>query len=288
MGLTLQYFQFRFRYTGAMRMHQMETINRRTWRNPLALRQYRRTKDYVNEGERVLMAQAERRHDGGRILDLGCGGGRTANLVKHFAGDYLGVDYTPQMVSMARTNHPGLRFEHMDARDLSLLPDADFDLVLFSFNGIDSVDPEGRLAVLSEVARVLEPGGSFAFSSFNRNWHGFNLSARPRPPGGSWVVNPVRMAARVVRWGIGKTRERRYMVLEQRGEHAILLHSAHEFGIMVYATTPSQLRQQLISAGFAPEVEIMRTDGQPIQDEMEADNEYFHILAQKPLGSRAS
>lgn len=262
-------------------MHRMEAINRRTWRNPLTLRVYRRSKDYLNAGEQALLAEAERRHIGARILDLGCGGGRTAYLVEHFASDYLGIDYTPQMISMARANHPGLHFEIMDARDLSALPNESFDLALFSYNGIDSVDPRGRLAILNEVVRVLAPGGSFAFSSFNRNWHGFNLPARR--PDFIRAANPARMALQAVRWAIGASRERRYMALEQRGEHAILLHSAHEFGIMVYATTPDQLRQQLTASGFAPQVEIMRTDGRQLENGTDTDNEYFHILARKPL-----
>lgn len=260
---------------------QQEAINRRTWSRPSALERYRRPDGYETEGERALMAEMERRHAGGRILDLGCGGGRTAHLIKPFAGEYLGVDYTAQMIPIARGNHPDLRFEHMDARDLSPLESGSFDAVLFSFNGIDSVGPEGRGAVLSEVGRVLRPGGSFAFSTFNRNWYGFQLATRPHARRSIWAANPARMAFRLARWGAGKLRERRYLALEQRGEHAILLHAAHEFGIMVYATTPAQIRRQLAAAGFAPDVTILRREGGGLADETEAGTEYFHVIARK-------
>ena len=90
------------------------------------------------------------------------------------------------------------------------------------------------------------------------------------------------MAVRSVRWAIGKVRRRRYRPFEQRGEHAVLLHSAHDFGIMIYATTPSQIRRQLADAGFSQDMEILRADGRPTGDDMEATNEYFHVLARKP------
>lgn len=260
---------------------RQDAINRRAWSRPSALERYRIPDGYETEGERLVVAELERRHAGGRILDLGCGGGRTAHLLKPFAGDYLGIDYTAPMIPIARGNHPDLRFAHMDARDLSPLESGRFDAVLFSYNGLDSIGPEGRLAALSEAARVLRPGGSFAFSSFNRNWYGFQLATRPHTRRPIWAANPARLAYRLARWGAVKLRERRYLALEQRGEHAILLHAAHEFGIMIYATTPTQIRQQLGAAGFAPDVTILRKDGGAPVDETEAGTEYFHVIARK-------
>ena len=46
--------------------------------------------------------------------------------------------------------------------------DERFDIVFFSFNGLDYVYPEGRRVVaLKEIERVLKKGGYFIYSSHN-------------------------------------------------------------------------------------------------------------------------
>lgn len=262
-------------------MHQMEVINRRTWSNPLSRRDYRNSSGFINEGERVVMDIGRQRSAGGRILDIGVGGGRTAGLLKDFGGDYTGIDYTPEMVTLAKSNYPAMRFQHMDARDLSAFASGSFDLVVFSYNGIDSVDAEGRQLVLAEVSRVLKPGGTFVFSTFNRGWQGFG-EHRARASI-VWSNHPVKLSYRLIKHAVGLVRERRFAPLEQRtGEHAILLHRAHDFGIMVYATTPSQLRAQLGASGFSDEPMLVSVHGQSLAGETLSDEEYFHVVATKP------
>ncbi len=266
-------------------MHVMESINRQTWRNPWALRDYRRSNGYLNEGERAAFAIGIPQTGRGRVLDIGVGGGRTARLLRDAASDYIGVDYTPQMVELCRKNHPDLRFEHMDARDLSAFGDASFDLVVFSYNGIDSVDAAGRLAILHEAARVLASGGAFVFSTFHRGWRGFDRRVDYRRL--EWTPNPVRLGLRTLRYVEGRIsgtlRQRRLRPLEQReGEHAILLHGAHDFRVMVYATTPAQVQSQLAGAGFAMPALVLDLDGKPIGAVASPEQEYFHVVAHKP------
>lgn len=258
----------------------MEEINRRTWSNPLERRYYRKSSGYLNAGERLVFEAGLAQSRGGAILDIGVGGGRTSALLAPMASDYVGIDYTSEMIVLARSNHPGLSFETMDARDLSAFPDGRFDLVVFSYNGIDSVGADGRAAIMREVWRVLTPSGVFVFSTFNRNWTGFGqIRARP---GIEWTPDPLRLAYRLMMNGIGRVRRRRYMPLEQRGgEHAILLHPAHNFGIMVYATTPLQLAGQLAAAGFAGEPALFSDDARHLTGETHTDVEQFHVLATK-------
>jgi SAM-dependent methyltransferase len=92
---------------------------------------------------------------GERVLDLGCGDGQlTARLVE--AGlDVRGIDASPAMVAAARAR--GL---HVDQASAEELPHADaaFDAV-FSNAALHWV--RGQDAMLSEVHRVLRPGGRF-------------------------------------------------------------------------------------------------------------------------------
>ena len=264
-------------------MHQMEHINRKTWTNVWSLRQYGRSEGYLDEGERLAleMAISTRRP---RILDIGVGGGRTAALLQD-KGDYIGIDYTPEMVARARAKHPSLKFELMDARDLSAFSDGEFDLVTFSYNGIDSVDAEGRVLVMREASRVLSPAGLFVFSTFNRDWSGFDRLNEHRPI--EWTLDPVRLGFRLIRHiegGILKAlRMRRHASLEVREpDHAILIHSAHDFGIMVHATTYPHLTAQLQSAGFAGDLVLFDREGTRLGTSLPANVEYVHIIARKP------
>lgn len=263
-------------------MHAMEKINRETWSAPLSLRGYRKISGYVDLGERRLFEMAFTRFRGGRFLDIGVGGGRTAELLSVNAGSYLGIDYTPEMIELARTNHPELDFQLMDARNMRVLDDRSQDLVVFSYNGIDSVDPSGRLAILREVNRVLAPGGAFVFSSFHRDWVGFQ-----RAPSHSSIVapgrNPLRLGLRYCRYLVGLLRARHRRRHEVRdGEHAILLHHAHYFGIMVYATTVAQLNRQLGEAGFVTPAHVFDENGAEVSGQALATTQYFNVFAEKP------
>jgi SAM-dependent methyltransferase len=266
-------------------MHAMEMINRGTWSTPLSLRGYRGIHGYIDAGEKRVFELAFMRFRGGRFLDIGVGGGRTAALIAGNAGVYLGIDYTAEMVEIARANHPDLDFRLMDARNMHALDDRSQDIAVFSYNGIDSVDPQGRLTVLSEVSRVLAPGGAFVFSTFHRDWDGF----RHRPSCTGVVppsANPLLLGLRYCRYlaGVLKAQQRRRHEV-RGGEHAILLHHAHYFGIMVYATVIEQINSQLADAGFATPVTIFDEYGAEVSGQASTQTQYFHVFAEKPAWS---
>src|SRR5206468_7672141 len=88
------------------------------------------------------------------ILDIGVGGGRTTPYLAELSRHYVGIDYSEEMVRACRSRYPGQRFELCDASNLTEFADKSFDAVIFSFNGIDYLGPEGRSRCFSEVARV--------------------------------------------------------------------------------------------------------------------------------------
>ena len=105
---------------------------------------------------------------GDAILDLGVGGGRTTPHLLTKASRYVGADYSQSMVEVCRQKFPALEFYCEDASDLKLFEDASFDVVVFSFNGIDYIRTiEARARCMREVNRILRPDGRFIFSSHN-------------------------------------------------------------------------------------------------------------------------
>ena len=57
------------------------------------------------------------------IFDLGVGAGRTTSLMRLVTDDYVGVDWSSEMVTTSRARYPGTDFRQGDAEDLSFLPE---------------------------------------------------------------------------------------------------------------------------------------------------------------------
>lgn len=126
---------------------------------------------------------------GGRVLDLGCGVGRTTGPLRELGYEVVGIDVSEQMIRTATTRFPDVEFQVGDASRLAFR-DETFEYVLFSWNGLAELPPASRRAALREIHRVLKPEGVFAFNNFNAITYYFLRGIRyPRAVLRFWIRN---------------------------------------------------------------------------------------------------
>lgn len=236
------------------RSNPIDTINQRTIRSKPAIRKYTRN-DEIWPAEQVIYDRIRNDVRDRPILDLGVGGGRTVSPLLELSADYVGVDYVPEMVDVCQHRYPDVRFKCGDARELSDFADGSFALVVFSCCGLGMVSHDDRLRALSEIRRVLVPGGYFAFSIHNRDSP--ECSAGFRFPEFESTRDPLRFAVRALRFSrqtvVSWRNYMRYRHHEIRTkEYAIINDRCHDHGTMLYYITLEQQRAQLERTGFAP------------------------------------
>lgn len=139
----------------------------RTWKqiveaDPEHSRRYaQRWDDMVAEGvdidgeARLIDAMAAR---GARILDVGCGQGRTGAYLAACGHRVTGVDLDPHLIDRARQACPDATWEVADLASDGWAP-GPFDLAVSAGNVLAFVDPAERGAVLRNLAARLAPVG---------------------------------------------------------------------------------------------------------------------------------
>jgi len=232
--------------------------------------------------EEALLRRLGDRLQGMDMLDLGVGAGRTTAVFAPLVARYVGLDYAAEMVDRARAR-PGLTTVELlavaDARDLTRWHGRGFDLVLFSFNGIDYVDVPDRRRILDEVRRCLAENGTFAFGTHSLN--ALPLRHRLERP---TVCDPVRPLVRSVRRAIRVARLNRGLDLETaRGRGWTQIRDdAHGFSIP--ATTyvdPAYELHELRESGFAVE-DVLDTSGASVSPEAPGNDAHLFYVC-RPL-----
>src|SRR3954471_6019149 len=68
----------------------------------------------------TLFAELVRDAGGGPVADVGCGPGYVTRPLHDLGVDAFGIDLSPEMIAIARRDHPDLRFEVGTMTDLDL------------------------------------------------------------------------------------------------------------------------------------------------------------------------
>ena len=108
--------------------------------------------------DRQLLGEfAVRVKGAGCVCDLGCGPGHVARYLREHGAHVCGIDLSSELVERARRLNPGIEFQQgnmfaLDAADATWAG-------IVAFYSIIHIRRTDHLLVLSEMGRVLRPGG---------------------------------------------------------------------------------------------------------------------------------
>ncbi len=230
--------------------------------------------DSLFDAERVLLDRLTPMIGSSTVLDIGVGGGRTTRHLIPISREYTAIDYVPQFVKETSEKYPGAKILSGDARDLKSFPNDSFDFVLFSFNGIDCVSNSDRRLILSEILRVLQPGGTFMFSSHNRSYKNFNKLPWKRKT--EYSLRFLRFCLFGIRYFPTHLKMRRHEVFND--EYALVNDIDHRFSVLFYYITIDKQLDQLRAAGFS-DVEAYDHRGRLV--EADTESHWIYYLARK-------
>ena len=104
-----------------------------------------------------------------KILDLGCGNGRMADIFRNKAVSYLGIDNSEKLIDLARlrqAGHENFSFKVGDMTKLENLKES-FDLILVIASLHHLPTQKLRTLFLKEVSRLLKKNGRAIISVWN-------------------------------------------------------------------------------------------------------------------------
>jgi len=206
---------------------------------------------------------------GGAVLDIGVGTGRTTPALSSAARRYRGIDYSKGMIAACRQKFRSasrrISFSVCDVRDMRYFGDQSFDVVFFSFNGLDYLDQRDRLRALSEIRRVCRQHGYFAFSTHNlqRAPNLFRLLPFCFP-----LRLPYEINANYRRRILNRAFRR-----QLKHKFAVFIDGAPvsaPYTLQTYYIRPRYQIKQLWAAGFT-EVRVFSMNGQEIKSYTELD-----------------
>jgi SAM-dependent methyltransferase len=237
---------------------------------------------YANRNLRpveVLLLVRYREALSGRVLELGCGGGRVTGYLAEIATSAHGIDISSEMVEYCRQTYPKATFSEGDLRDVATMGQGSFDAVVAPNNVIDVLGDVERRAVLEGIRQVLSPGGLLILSSHNLA----NAPQRTEPLHFHWR-GPFRTVLNLISWPRWELNRRRLQRFERNeAGYSILNDISHDFMALHYYITRDAQARQLAEQGFEF-IECLDLEGRRVEPgENAADcSELQYVAIRRP------
>jgi ubiquinone/menaquinone biosynthesis C-methylase UbiE len=106
------------------------------------------------------LLNAVRVKEGMKVLDIACGPGIVSKKIRERKALAIGIDFSPEMIQLAKTTLPGIEFFEADAQQLPF-DESSFDAVVMNFGLLHLPEP---LQAMKEAYRVVRKNGWFAFT----------------------------------------------------------------------------------------------------------------------------
>jgi 2-polyprenyl-3-methyl-5-hydroxy-6-metoxy-1,4-benzoquinol methylase len=216
----------------------------RTWASGGLLRSYR-SRNLRPAEEAVFGHHAQRLQ--GRVLELGCGGGRLTGHLIALGASVHGVDIAAKMVAYCARTYPLATFGQGELRDASSWGGGQWNAVVAGWALIDVLSDEERASFFADVHDLLSPGGLLIFSS-----HNLACAHLVRGPLRSIsAANPLSLASQLLRLPRSYLNHRRLTPWQRfEPDYAILNGAAHDFSLLHYYITRDGQERQLARQGF--------------------------------------
>ncbi len=259
-------------------------VNSHVWQRDVDA--YEPLDSWTDPGERIVVNRIADQVRGKPILDVGVGTGRSSWFLRPLSDDYVGVDYTPEMVARAHALRPDVTFRLGDARDLSEYADGSFGLVFFSHAGLDSLGHADRSAALREFARLLDPSGLLVYSTLNREGTFYQCGPGPvaLKGGKPTAYNVARFVARCILHPVSHAKgfvnvRRLRGSFTDEGAWALDTMPTHDWGLLVHYPTLGEAQREVEACGLSVEALVTRAGRQMLAGDSTA---WFHVVASKP------
>jgi 2-polyprenyl-6-hydroxyphenyl methylase/3-demethylubiquinone-9 3-methyltransferase len=128
--------------------------------------------------------------EGKYALEVGCGGGILSEEIAGIGFTTAGIDPSLQSISTASEHaiENGLKINYMNGTGEALpFPDSMFNIV-FCCDVLEHVQDLAK--VISEISRVLKPGGVFIYDTFNRTFMSKLVAIKVLQDWKRWAIMP--------------------------------------------------------------------------------------------------